>query len=272
MNLDDTLRDTLADDRWALPVRPDTLDRVRRGRAARRRRTALVSATAALTLAGAGAVVLTNLPQGSGTRLGTYASGGTPAGSPVPGISPPFLPDSGRDWLLTSAQWSTYSLSHTGPSPGPGQSTVASPAPLAEQSAGLLAEVQAAGLPAGAVLRREDSVGGQPGSAAVHVMLADGTPLEVLRSTLPEPIDVESFSGDGEGQNQDATVVDITGTSSAAAVFPTLGYGFADETGSGAHGVIVVTRGGVATTWAAPSRVPLGDLQRWAIAAAQHAG
>jgi hypothetical protein len=63
---------------------------------------------------------------------------------------------------------------------------VASPAPLTGKSAALLAAVHTADLP-GAQLRREDSVGGQPGTAAVHVLLADGTPVEVLAQQLQEP-------------------------------------------------------------------------------------
>jgi len=279
MNLEDSLlenalRESLNDDRWALPVPPDSLPRLRRGRAARRRRTAVLTVTGCLALTAAGVAVATSLPHPS-QRLGTYASGGNPPGSPVAGITPPFVPDSGRDWLLTSAQWAEFSRTHTHPSPGPGQSVVSSPAPLAEQSADLLADVEAAALPTSATLRREDSVGGQPGAAAVHVRLEDGTPVEVLRQQLQEPFAFDAVNGpgrDGNGENRDATVVDVPGTTSAASLYPNYGFGFPGESGAESRGVIVVSRGGVMTTWVAPQRVSLDTLRGWAIAAAQHAG
>ena len=115
MNLDDLLHATLHDEHWALPVPLHTLDGVRRGRAARRRRTAvLVVATCGAVLAG-GALSFAALP-GSKAQLNQVASSGVPASSPAPGISPAFVPTSGRDWLLTSTQFATYNASHSHPS------------------------------------------------------------------------------------------------------------------------------------------------------------
>ena len=47
MNLDDLLRDTLSDDRWALPVPADTLPAVRRKRTQRRALATIATATGA---------------------------------------------------------------------------------------------------------------------------------------------------------------------------------------------------------------------------------
>jgi hypothetical protein len=73
-------------------------------------------------------------------------------------------------------------------------------------------------------------------------------------------------------------VEDVPGTTSAAAIYPDFGYGFVAFPGATAgeapvaHAVVVVTRGGIMTTWAAPPVVPLETLKAWAFAAAQHAG
>ena len=268
MNLDELLRDTLTDDRWARPVPADTLDGVRRARSRRRARTAVLS-TAPVVLLGAGGTAAVTSLGGTPARLGTYADGGVPEGSPVPGITPSFVPQHGHDWLLTSNEARAWNLSHTHPSPGPGQSVVASPAPLGEQSAALLAAVETAGLPEGSTLRREDSVGGQPGAAAVWVTLPGGTPLHVLQSSLQEPTAFTEANGpgiDGQGENRDADVVDIAGTTSAAILYPTFGYGFSGGVQAGSA-VMVVNRGGQVTTWVAPEPITLQQLRTWAFAA-----
>lgn len=266
MTLDDTLRDVLHDDRWALAVPPATMDAVRRGRAARRHRTAVAAVACGLAVAG-GALAVVSLAPDHRASLATFAAGGAPAGQPVPGISPPFVPTSGRDWVLTHQQYTAYGQVHTHPSPGPGQSVVASPAPLGQQSAELLAAVQAATLPPGTDLRREDSVGGQPGSAAVHGKLPDGTPFEVVAQALQEPYDYQSRNG--EQLNPDASVENVPGTTSVLVLYPTAGYGFSGYDANTARAVAVVTRGGYETTWVAPPTVSLADLRAWALAGVQ---
>jgi hypothetical protein len=266
MNLDDLLRETLHDDRLALPVPAGTLDVVRRKRRTRQRLAVAGTAVCALGLVG-GVVASTSLRSSPASSLSPYADGGgVPEGSAVPSVSPAYVPTSGRSWILTPAEWATYRATHTQPSPPAGQSVVPSPAPLGQQSADLLADVQKADLPAGVKDRREDSVGGQPGAAAVHLTLADGTPVEVFRSQLVEP---QSTEQNGPGSDPDATIVAVPGTTSAAGLFPSYGYGFPERHTDTAHMVMVVTRGGQLTQWVAPSSVSLDTLQAWAFAAAQ---
>lgn len=283
MTLEDQLRDSLSsartDERWAVPVSPDALDRVRRLRRRRQRRTAVLSVAACAALAGGAVLVITALP-GSRAQLGTSASGGVPEGSPAPGITPAWVPTSGRDWLLSNEDYAAFEASHPrGPaaSPGPGEGRVPSPAPLGPASAELLSYVQGAGLPGGATLRREDAPGGDPDSTIIHVTLADGTPVAVIRRQLARPFAYHQYAGDGV--NAGATLEDVPGTTSAAAVYPAYGYGFGksysfDAQGNNVegHGVNVVTRSGVLTSWAAPHAVPLATVRGWALAAAQHAG
>jgi hypothetical protein len=256
MNLEQLLTDALHDDRLALPVPADTLEQVRRMRRRRQRLTVAGTTVAAVALVG-GAVGAASLLSSPSASVSSYSSPG-PSDSPVPGITPAFVPASGRDWLMTDAQWRTYDASHTHPSPAPGQSTVHSPAPLAEQSARLLNEVQQAGLPDGAAFERDDSSGGQPGVAAVQVTLRDGRHFVVIEQQLQEPFD---YQGSGENVNQGATVFDVPGTSSAGVAFPS------------APSVVVVSRAGISTSWyASPGGPSLAELQAWATAAEQHAG
>lgn len=267
--IEDLLRDTLTSGDWDLPVRPGALEDLRYRRAAHRRRTAAGAALGGLALVGAVVAGVSLLPDHQ-VQLATYAAGGVPAGSPAPGISPTWVPQTGRDWLLSQQDADAFWSAHTRPSPRPGQSVVESPAPLGPQSEALLSDVQAAGLPSGAQLRREDAVGGQPDAPAVHVTLPDGTPVEVERSWAQGPMPYVWQDG---YDHSDARVVDVPGTSTAGVVYAQFGYGF----GSGylhdtSHGVITVDRGGVLTMWAAPSGVPLETLKQWAFAAAQHEG
>lgn len=265
--LGDQLRDVLNDDVWSLPVRPDAFERVRKGRRAHRRRTLALSAAACVALLG-GAVALVSFTSHHQASLQFADGQGVPEGSPAPGISPAFVPTGGRDWLLTSAQYASYSHAHTQPSSPPGQSTVESPAPLADQSAELLTAVKSGGLPAGTTFRREDSVGGQPGVAQIHVTLPGGLPIIVEQSQLVEPFAYDSNGGD-QGPSSDApALVDVPGTTAAALVSKSPAYGF--EGGApAAAAVTVVTRGGVSTFWVAPSGVTVDQLKTWAFAAAQ---
>ncbi|MDP9181507.1 MAG: hypothetical protein M3P04_01860 [Actinomycetota bacterium] len=279
--IEDLLKDTLADDRWTVAVRPGALEDLRRRRSAHRRRTAGAAALGGLALVGATVAGVTLLPSNE-VRLGTWAAGGVPEGSPAPSITPAWVPEHGRDWLLSNADADVFWAAHTRPrpSPGPGEGRVESPAPLGPASASLLADVEAADLPPGAQLRREDSVGGSPVTTAVHVRLEGGTPVEVYRVPMYGPFAFHQNGGDGN--NAGATVEDVPGTSSAAAIYPDFGYGFvsfpgdtsedADGVPATAHAVVVLTRGGTMTTWAAPAAVPLDTLKDWAFAAARHAG
>jgi len=267
--IEDLLRDTLTSADWELPVRPGAMEDLRRRRAAQRRRTAGAAALGGLALVGAVAGGVALLPSHD-VQLGTYAAGGVPAGSPAPGISPSWVPQTGRDWLLSQQDADAFWSAHTRPSPRPGQSVVESPAPLGPQSEALLADVQAAGLPADAQLRREDAVGGQPDAPAVHVTLPDGTPVEVERSWAQVPM---PYVWEDGLDHSDARVEDVPGTSTAGVAYARFGYGFgAAYVHETSHGVITISRGGVLTMWAAPSVVPLETLKAWAFAAAQHAG
>jgi hypothetical protein len=267
--IEDLLRDTLTSADWDVPVRPGALEDLRRRRTAHRRRTAGATALGGLAVVGAVAAGVSLLPSHQ-VQLATYAGGGVPAGSPAPGISPTWVPQTGRDWLLPPQDADAFWSAHTRPSPRPGQSVVESPAPLGPQSAELLSDVQAAGLPTDARLRREDAVGGQPDAAAVHVTLPDGTPVEVERSWAQGPMPYVWQDG---LDHSDARVEDVPGTSTAGVAYAQFGYGFGlAYLHDRSHGVITVSRGGVLTMWAAPSVVPLDALKAWAFAAAQHAG
>lgn len=261
MNLDDQLRDALRDDRWALPVAPDTLSVVRRKRA-KRQRTRAVGAVLVLGCAGFGGAALVIRGAGAGptVRLSPYAAAGVPPGSPAPGISPAFVPDSGRDWLLNRAQWQAYDGTHTHPSPAPGQSSVHSPAPLSSQSENLLFEVTHAGLPDDGTYTRDDSNGGQPGVAVVQATLPNGVHLYIVESLLQEPYNYE-YSELTADDAAKIHVTDIPGTSSALL------------TSAGTASAFVVSRGGVSTSWAVvKGEVSPETLWAWAIAAEQHSG
>lgn len=267
---DDLLRDTLSDDRWDLTARPELIDEVRRARSRRSRRRAASTAALAALVASGLVLGLHALPE-SDDQLATYAAGGVPAGSPAPGISPAWAPQRGRDWLLSTSEADAFWATHTRPSPRPGQSVVESPAPLGPQSESLLQDVQAADLPTGAALRREDAMGGQPDAPGVHITLLDGTPVEVYRLWADGPM---TFGAAESGlRRQDLVVEDVPGTLSAVVAFPDLAYGFGPAArGDRSIGVTTLSRGGEWTTWAAPSRVGLARLKAWAVAAAQHAG
>ena len=203
---------------------------------------------------------------GTATPATTY--GGPPATAPagppvaatavpVPGVDPVFVPTHGRDWLLTEDEEDAFVRTHALPSSGPGEGVVASPAPLRRDSA-LLEEHARAGLPAGARIEREDDASGQPGRAALHVVLADGTLVEVQRQRLQAPA---AWSGSDPGREQD-----LPG-SSAAVLDERAGYGWPDGRPPDARLVLVATADGVLTTWYAERTVPLDTVLAWAVAA-----
>jgi hypothetical protein len=267
--IEDLLRDTLNDDRWTLAADPAAMDRLRHAHAKHRRRTAGAAAVGSLALVGAAVAGVSLLPSHE-VQLATFAAGGVPAGSPAPGISPAWVPSTGDDWLLTTPQDDAFWTAHARPSSAPGQSVVASPAPLGPQSATLLADVQAAGLPVGTDLRREDAAGGQPNAPDVHITLPDGTPVEVERYWAQGPFPIDNHDGyDHSG----VRVEDVPGTSTAGVAYQQFGFGFGPSyTHVTSHGVITVSRGGEVTMWAAPEPIQLETLKAWAFAAALHAG
>ena len=247
----DATREMVADTSALLQVSP-------------RRRWPALAAVAAVVAVVAGASIAgyesgapdRGAPQSS---IGPYSSG-IPAGSPVPGITPDFVPVKGLDWYLSRAESDQFYATHTYPSPS------AESAALQRQSPdALLADVKAAGLPASA--RYTSDADTFTGAAAVHVRLDGGIPVEIKRrqSIYPGVVDYPA-----------TLVAHIPGTeASAAAIIARLGYEFPPGTpGQVAlvHSVRVMTRGGVETTWIAPGDVSLEQLQQWAFAAAAHQG
>lgn len=266
--LADALGAARTDERWAVAPRPDAVDAVRRGARHRRRRTAVLSAAGAVVvLAGAIGLAGSGLP-GYHDRVVAppAAAPRADAGGPVPGVTPDWTPASGRDWLLTGEQWDAFMATHTVPESS-GQSRVPSPAPLGQPSEQLLADV-APVLPPGTQTTREDSVGGNPDEAAVHVRLADGTPVEVLREQAIGPTAYDRWGGDVPPV-PGTELADVPGTTAALLVVPEIGYGWGPEIPDGARIAVVVTRSGLTTRWLAPLSVPMETVRAWALAAAQ---
>lgn len=284
-DLETLLSESLADDRWALPARLDIASLRAAGRRRQaRRRTATATLAVAALLAGAGGLLAV---QREPDRLG-YAGSGPSAqpaptttpvpGSrpaphtPVPGITPAFSPTRGSDWLLTVDQARTFASVHVTPSPCCGQSVVPSHAPLTARTLDLVADGRA-GLPPGADVVGEQDPGGQPAVEALHVHLADGTPVEVERAQLQVPLAAAELENRGSTVPS-LTVRDVPGSSAALLSMADYGYGygFQDWQGDpGAQLAMTVTAGGVTTRWASPVTLPLATLQGWAVAAEQHA-
>jgi hypothetical protein len=70
----------------------------------------------------------------------------------------------------------------------------------------------------------------------------------------------------GDGVNADATLEDVPGSTTTAAIYP---RGSSTD-GSVLRDVLTVTRSGLFTQWSAQSKVPLGTLRGWAFAAVRH--
>lgn len=262
--LADALGAARTDDRWAVPPQPGAYQAVRRGARRRRQRTtALGTAAGVLAVVGVVGLAGTSLPGSQDRVVGGVAAPPAAGGEPVPGVQPEWRPASGREWLMTGPEWDAFMAVHEVPETG-GQSRVPSPAPLAPASGQLLQEVEPV-LPEGARAQREDAVGGDPDTSAVHVQLADGTPIEIERRQLPGPLPWDRLGGDGPAP-QGTRVEDVPGTTTALLLQPGVGYGFPGWTG-GANGVLVVTRDGLATFWVAPVVVPVETLRSWALAA-----
>jgi hypothetical protein len=200
--------------------------------------------------------------------LGSYESDRGSQGAAV-GISPPFVPQTGRDWIQTRAQSDSFYRTHAVPSPGPVLESV-----QRQSGPDLLADVSAASLPGGATIGQPTAAPGDYGAVALQVLLPGNVPVEVTRRQ-------STFPGVARGAGE---VVDaVPGTAaSAAVVMPFFGYAFppgtpgdVDANSDGnpdANAVSVITRAGVETFWVAPSSVDMDDLRSWAFAAAAHQG
>lgn len=271
MNLDALLRDALTDEHLDLPVPPGLLSDVRTRR--HRRRLATTGAAAGtITVAVLAGVALPHLSSPAAT-LSTYAAGGVPAGTPVPGISPEFTPQSGRDWLLTTADLTSFNAAHTVPKDYlfGDQSSVPSPAPVTSNTDELRSYADGAALPSGCSFTTDEAYDGDGRVSVLHITLPDGKPLWLQRQRLAKP----HSASPGEGINQEValSLENIPGTTSALATYDDAHFGFGarwNATGP-AHGVNVVTAGGIEWWWIAPNPVPVATLRTWAISAAQRA-
>jgi hypothetical protein len=251
------LADARTDDRWAIAPPAQALTTVRR--AAARQRTATAGA-ALLAAAAAGVGVSLVVGQdGQQAVVQQPADGGTQPHA-VAGIEPEWIPTTGSDWVLDKPVYDEFVASHVLPSAAP--HTVRSPAPLTEASARLLRDVRT-GLAADATTVRQDAPNGLAGAAAIHVRLADGTPVEVERMQLQWPMPTQ-FTGDGT--ERPMTRRDLA-SGSVLVTIAGAGYGWGPDIPQGANVAFVVTATGVYTYWAAPLSVPLETVAGWAEAA-----
>jgi hypothetical protein len=162
--------------------------------------------------------------------------------------------------VLDREAYDAFVASHTLPSSKP--ATVQSPAPLTEVSARLERDVRAA-LPAGSRTERQDAPDGQAGAAAIHAKLPDGTPVEIRRHTLQQPL---TSQYDGDGPQRRTTRRDLP-TGSVLVTIAHSGYGWGPDIPEGANVAFTVTARGEQTAWAVPLSVPLADVAKWAVAA-----
>jgi hypothetical protein len=256
------LADARTDDRWAIAPKAQAMTSVRR--AATRQRTR----NAGLALAGiavgsvGGIAVLASLGDGGNqVVLQPGNPGASPAPSPVAGISPEWTPRSGADWMLDKDEYDAFVSSHTLPSPAP--HGVQSPAPLTERSARLAADAERV-LPAGSTIVRQDAPDGLATAAALHVHLADGTPLEVRREPLQQPISSFMF---GDGQPHAVITRRDLATGSVLVSIAHTGYGWGPGIDEGANTAVVISAAGLETTWNGPMSIPLDTIAQWAAAA-----
>jgi len=275
-DIDDLLRGSLHDDRWALPVPPAALDRVRQGHRARRRRKTAVTATC-IVLAGGVAVSASNIGLGDRDRVDQFAA--SPRGTvtaPIPGISPAFTPATGREWILSLAELDEFIRTHTGPA----TAAFPYPEPAKDPSitqASLLASIQEAGLPAGT--RFMDAPEGN--RARIKATLPSGVQVDISRTRASSPFTYAKSTLGQQAPSDDVRpdIQDVPGTTSTVAIDQHALYGFADDApgavdtdGDGAPDtscVTVVNDRGLVTAWCAYASVPLVDLTRWAFSGAQ---
>ncbi len=263
MNLDDLLRDTLSDDRWALPVPADTLPAVRRKRTQRRALATIATATGAaatvvalaLTVGGSGGTEpIVSLPA-------TAAGPSTP--TPIPGSTPAYTPKTARDWFLTGVQSDAFYAGYQQPSPRPGD-TVPSPHATGPLTDRLLEEIEAIGVPGASGLDRDEAESGNRGSIQLQGKIASGQDLYVGRRPLTAPINTNGIGSDNSEKR--TTVEDVPGTEQAALVLrPDL-----TSPTPRSSTVFVCTPSGQVTVWSSTT-LSLAQLRAWAFAAAQWA-
>ena len=268
MNLDDLLRTSLTDDRWALPVPADTLDRVRRSRARRRRArvTAAVVSTGALVAVGALLVGGGSAPSRSVLQPAAAAPSvgcaAPPAGA-LPGSDPTYVIRSARDWFMTKAQSDAFFRTYNQPSPEP-RDRVPSPQPSGPLTDRLVAAVVAAGVPGAENLGRDEAEGGARGSFSLQGALPDGRHLFVSRNQSLFPFTTSGYYGsDTADSSKDVVIEQVPGTACVALLLESR-----DATNAPFTLVQVMTPDGVSTTWGGGS-YPLAELKGWAYAAAR---
>ena len=279
MNLDDLLRDTLSDDRWALPVPADTLSAVRRKRALRRRTktvgavlaTAGIVTTAALTLPLAGSDHQVVLPGDGPTAtldpaVSLIASCSSAPAGRLAGSS--YVVHSARDWFLTKDQMDAFYRTYREPSPAP-DALVPSPQTSGPQTDHLLAALAAGGVPGADNLHRDEAQSGSRNYPELGGSLADGQgPLAVGRSHLATPQNIAGYYGsDTEDSSRDVIIEQVPGTDCVAlllqAHWPAPG-----ESRPTFALVQVVTPSGLSTGWSSAT-ISVAQLKTWAFATAQ---
>jgi hypothetical protein len=234
----------------------------------RRRQRRVATGVAASGLPGViGMVLLGGLALGgSSASLQQTGDAPGPTNTPVPGITPAFTPQSGRDWLPSPAQFEQFRAAHPVESLGP--------EPPGTTRERLLQEVQHAGLPAGAVVRI--TAGDLP---SVSVRLANGVPIYIERYQKLYPTAVNP---DGIVSGSTYDVVDVPGTSDAALLRSRTGYGWPrgtvgdsdanhDGDTNDSPSVLLATSRGLTTFWVAPASASLETLRQFAFSADQWA-
>lgn len=257
------LADARTDDRWAIAPKAQALTSVRRAATRQRSRNAGVALTAVAAAATGAAFGLNAVgPQDStGQVLVQPGDGGdAPAPTPAPGISPDWIPRSGADWFLDKPAFDAFVAGHTLPSDKP--NNVQSPAPLTELSERLESDVRFV-MPKGTSTTRQDAPDGDPSAAAVHAQLADGTPVEIRRQQLWQPL---SSQYDGDTPSRRTTRRALPSGSVLVTIAHT-GYGWGPSIPEGANTALVITRSGTETTWNVPLSIPLSTVAEWAAAA-----
>lgn len=274
-DLDELLRDALHDGRWTLAVPVDALPRVRHAHYVRRRRGLALAAAGCLIASAGTAALVANLRDNTTDQVGSYASS-APQPVAVAGISPAFMPVSGRDWLLTPRQHQDFIDTHSGQALRSGPYPEPATDPSITQ-ARLLAAVQAAGLPYGTRLTNHP----EHGSVGIQATLPNGVLVDVSRSRAQTPF-IYSFNSSGQPVAPNPghhVLLDVPRTTSTAALSSNFPYGFpdsapgaVDQDADGApdtNNVTVVDAQGLTTSWNAYASVTLPQLKAWAFSSAQ---
>lgn len=248
-------------------VAPGLTEALRRRHRRRQGRVAIgVAASGLLGVVGTALLVGSN-QHGPTASLQEAGAAPSPANTPVPGITPAFTPQSGRDWLPTPEEFLQFRTAHPIVS--------LAPEPPGTTAARLLEEVLHAGLPAGAAAHI--TAGDLP---SVTVRLANGVPIHIERYLKLYPT---SWNSDGEVPGATSEIVDIPGTTDAALLRSRTGWGWprgtlgdSDANHDGdpqndSPSVLLATSRGLVTFWVAPATVGLEMLRQVAFSAGQWA-